>query len=146
MYKIYKWIVSSQYRYFTRKLKQVGYTIWDMEFKRFKSSEVREEMRQLYDWTKSNTAMLEEKLKTQKEKKDGDPTKMPEGDIARIDDEIVRSKVKEEETLKSVKDMDIQIDGAKPSVDYPDGLQGLIQQIEALRELRQMIEQYLKKI
>lgn len=142
----FKWLLSSKYRYFSKKAKQIKYTIWDMEFKRYKTSELREEMRQLYDNTKSHIAMLEEKAKTQREKKSDDPTKMPEGDIARIDDEITRAKVKEEDTLKSVKEMDLQIDGSKQTHEYPDGVQGLSQQIDALYELQQMVNQYLSKI
>lgn len=124
--------------------------VWDLEFKRFKTREIREEMRQQYDNLKHRLALLEEKIKSEKEK----PT-MEAGDIARLDDDKVRLErdidrllngKADDPSLVCIKGLDLELEGSKPTVDYPQGVQGVAQQLDALRELKGLLTDYIKQI
>ena len=54
---------NKQKRYFKKKLVGVQNTIWDLEFKRFKNREIREELRKQYDNFTSRMGALDETIK-----------------------------------------------------------------------------------
>ena len=127
--------------YFKKKLQGVQCTIWDLEFKRAKTKQIREEVRVEFDTLKSKIELVNSQIKTQKEK----PT-MPEGDIKRLDDEVVRMKADIERYQGQMKQLDLDIDGSRPTADLPDGAIGINHQLESLRELKVMLKDYLSKI
>lgn len=133
--------MNKQKEHFKQKLEAVQKTIWDVEFKREKTKMIREEIRVEYDITKSKLEVLNIKIKSEKEK----PT-MPEGDIARLDDEKIRIENDLKRYEGQMKDLDIEINGCKPNQDYQEGVVGINQQLESLRELLIMIKDYIKKI
>ena len=45
-----------------------------------------------------------------------------------------------------MKQMDLDVYGSKKTNQYPDGVDGIEQQLEALRELEKMCKQYMKSI
>lgn len=138
---MFKTLFNKKYRYFVKKLQGVKFMIYDLEFKRYKTAEIREEIRQLYDGKKSQVLSLEEKVK--EERKNG---KLPEGDIKRIEDEIVLSKRDVERFEDQLKNFDLEINGSKPTAEYPQGVQGIADQLEALHELEQMLKNYISKL
>lgn len=113
---------------------------WDWEFKKFKLQHTREEKRRMFDGLKSQLQNLEALIKAQAE----NPT-MEKGEIARLDDDKVLLEREIERALEGVKAIDAEIDGLPPSHEYPDGVSGVTQQMDALQELRGLYEQFMEK-
>ena len=132
---------NKQKRYFSKKLDGVQKMIWDIEFKRAKTQSIREDIRVEYDNMKSKLSTLEAQIKTQKE----NPT-IEAGDIARLDDQKVLLDKDIERLLGQMKGLDLEVEGSGRTNEYPDGVQGLNQQIDALRELQIMLREYIKQI
>lgn len=128
-------------KYFQQKLDGAQKMIWDFEFKRFKTKEIREEIRMEYDNRKSKLEVLEVQIKSQKE----NPT-MEKGDIARLDDDKVLLERDRDKFLSQMKGLDLEVEGSKPTADYPEGVQGVNQQLDALRELQGMLKSYIKEL
>ena len=132
---------NKQKRYFRKRLDGVQKMIWDIEFKRAKTQLIREDIRVEYDNMRSKLATLENQIKSQKEK----PT-MEAGDIARLDDQKVLLDKDIERMLGQMKALDLEVEGSGKTNEYPDGVQGLNQQIDALRELKIMLKSYIKEL
>jgi len=138
-----KYITNWKYRYFSRKLKGVKSMILDLEFKRFKTREIREEVRQTYDTSKAKLLSLETTIKQEKDKQGKG---MAEGDIARLEDETVRLKRDIERYAAQIKAMDIDVEGSRETNEYPDGVAGVNQQLESLHELEGMLKDYCRAL
>ena len=136
----FKYIFNWKYRYFQKKLGGVYKMIADLEFKRFKTLEIREEIRQEYDQNKARMEVLDTQIKQQKEK----PT-MEQGEINRLDDKKVLLDIEIKNHLDQMKSLDLDVNGSRSTSDYPDGVQGINQQLDALRELIGMIKNYIKE-
>lgn len=132
---------NKQKGYFKRKNEGVQSMIWDLEFKRSKTQMIREEVRQEYDKNKARLDILQIQIKVQKDK----PT-LEEGEIKRLDDQEVLLKRDIERYEAQMKQMDLDIAGSKPTNDYPDGVTGINDQLESLRELQVMIKAYIKQL
>jgi len=132
---------NKQKRHFKDKLVGVEKMIWDLEFKRAKTMMVREEIRQVYDQVKSKLYSKEEQIKQQKET----PT-MEAGEIARLDDDKVLLEKDIKRYEEQMAGLDIEVNGAAPSQDYPEGIQGINVQIDSLHELKGMVKDYIKSI
>lgn len=141
--KILKYITSWKYRYYCKKLRGVQCMIEDLVFKRFKTAEIREEVRQTYDTQKAKLLSIETSIKHEREKTEN---KMPEGDIARFEDEVVRLKQDIERYEAQIKGMDIDVNGSNPTNEFPEGHVGINQQLDSLRELEGMVKDYIKNI
>lgn len=132
---------NSQKKYFKQKLDGVQRMIWDYEFKLSKTRMIRELERKEYDNLMAKLDALDRQIKSQKE----NPT-LEEGEIKRLDD----NKVILEQNIQKKKDLlkalDIEIQGTKPTNEYPDGVQGITQYIDGLQELKQMIKEYIKAL
>lgn len=115
--------------------------IEDLLFKRFKTLEIREDVREEYDNLKARKTALELQIKSEKET----PT-MEQGEIARLDDKLVLLNRDIERSEAQLKGMDLDVYGSKPTNEYPDGVQGINQQLDALRELEKMIKDYIKTL
>lgn len=137
MFKIFNW----KYRYFNAKLRGVEKMIEDLKFKRFKTLEIREEIRQTYDQSKSRFNILETQTKAQKDK----PT-MEEGDIKKMDDQIVLLGKDIKRYEEQMKALDSEVFGRKPDQEDHEGMQGINEQIDALYELKGMINNYFKEL
>jgi chromosome segregation ATPase len=134
-------IFNKQKRYFQSKYDGVKKMTWDLEFKRFKTKEIREDIRAEYDGLKSKLSILDEQIKSEKDK----PT-MKKGERARLKDKktIFERDIKRYEDQMAGLDMEIQ--GSKATEELPDGYQGINQQLDALRELEGMVKDYIKKL
>lgn len=115
--------------------------IEDLLFKRFKTREIREDIRQEYDNQKSKLSLLESQIKAEEAK----PT-MEKGDFARLGDEKVLLERDIERYLQQMKALDLEIQGSKPTAEFHDGVQGINDQLDALRELAEMLKEYIKNL
>lgn len=138
---IIKYIFSWKYRYFLQKKRGVEKMIEDLCFKRSKTQMIREEVRQEYDKSRAKLDILQTQIKAQKET----PT-MEEGEIKRLDDQEVLLKRDVERYEAQIKMLDLDVQGTKPTNEYPDGVTGINHQIDSLRELQVMLKEYIKQI
>lgn len=136
--KIFK---SKKYKYFTKKLEGVKYAILDLEFKRFKTLEIKEDIRKEYDNCKAQIQLHTEKYKA--EQKIG---KLNKDEMARIDDSKVKAEAERDRLLEQIKGLEREVSGAKPSNEEPNGYDGIEQTIDSLRELQEMLFDYMKKL
>lgn len=114
--------------------------ILDLEFKRFKTREIREEVRQDYDNLRSRLHVLNEQIKSQTE---NPPIKKEE--TTKLNDEKALLERDIERRKKQVESLDLEVEGSKPTSDYPDGVQGIDNQLDALHELLGMIRAYIRE-
>lgn len=113
--------------------------IWDFEFKKFKTLEIREEIREKYDQLNAKLDALNTKIESetaQKGKKDAD--------VARLQDDKVRLERDIERLKSQMKDLDLEVFGSKPTQEHPHGLQGITHTLDSLRELQGMLKEYQK--
>lgn len=127
--------------YFKQKLVGVQKMIWDLEFKRFKTREIREEIRIEYDNLKTKLEMVTTQLKNEQDK----PT-MPKEELARLDDQKVIIERDIDRYLKQMQGLDLEVEGSKQTAEYPDGMQGINHQLDSLRELDGMLKDYVKNL
>lgn len=138
---IYKFITSWEYRHFVKKLRGVEKMTADLVFKRHKTREIREQIRQECDNNKARLSSIDEQIKIQKES----PT-MEEGEIKRLDDNKVILEREISRLEQQVRGLDLEVEGSKPTEEFHDGLEGINHQIDALYELKGMIKNYLKEL
>lgn len=137
----------TQKQHFKQKLEGTTKMIWDLEFKVHKSRELREEIRQQYDSNKQRLANIEDRLKVMPVPKEGE--QMPEevkveyGKL--IDDKnILETKIKDGERQLQI--IDVEIEGMAPTNENPDGVTGILYQIDSLKEVQGMIKEYLRTL
>ena len=123
--------------HYRQKLEGTEKLIWDLEFKLFKTQEVREDIRKEYDTQKSRLASIEETIKNWKgdkaEKARHEDTKvLVERDIQRFEAQM--------------KQLDIEMYGSTKTNEYPDGAKGIKDDIDSLRELTGMLKDWIIKV
>lgn len=138
---IIKYLFNPKYRFFSTFIRNAEESIWEEEFKRYASAELREETRQGYDQLQSKLSFLESQIKAQKE----NPT-MEEGEIKRLDDQKVLLDRDIKRTKERMDMLDVNIHGARPSPEHPEGINGINNKIDALHSRVGMIKDYLKTL
>lgn len=148
------WQKKNEKNYFKNRLEGVDREIWDIEFSRHKTKEIKEQLRVEMTALKSKQEILRQEIKQHEEKKD-----MAEGDIARLkdQDEVMQVKinkiiygigrpklnddgsVNEEETAKITRELDMCIKGMDQQLGF------LNEKIDSYHELKQMVKSYIKK-
>ena len=124
--------------HFKHKLDGTRKMIWDLEFKRFKIREVREEIRREYDNKKQALHASEEAIKNF-------PKEGEKDEKARLEDQVVILKRDIERHEGQLKDVDAQIDGAKPSSDFPEGVMGIGEEIDSMRQIEAMLVEWIEQ-
>ena len=122
--------------HFKQRYESTQRMIWDLDFKVFKTKEIREDVRREYDNKKTKLDAVNEKIKTH-DRKDM-------GEFNRLGDQVVlleRDLKRHEEQMKQ---LDIEVNGTKPTNEYPEGIQGTLGQIESLREVQLMVRDWIK--
>ena len=127
--------------------------IWDLEFKREKTSILRENIRHEYDGACAKLQIIETQIKSLPE----DKTKWTD-EQKRLEDQKVLL-LQDIEGVRNgdgtvakpgykdvMGEMDVQISGSDKTQEYPDGINGIAQQIQGLRELQQILRNYIKRI
>lgn len=127
----------SKREHFKKRLQKVISDTWDIEFQRYKTEEVREDIRKIYDGAQAKKASLENQIKNWPKDKDV-------GDKARLEDEVVRTQRDIERYQAQMKEIDIQIHGTKPTNEYPDGADGMDQRVESFVELQGMLKDWIR--
>ena len=138
---IYKYLTNWKYRYFVKKLDGINKMIEDMEFKRYKTLYVREQIRQEYDGVRSKLEILKTQIASEKDK----PT-ISVDEFKRLEDDVVRLNQEVERKVAQMKSLDIEVQGSKPTQELPEGHQGINETIEGLRELIHVTKQYTKEL
>ena len=130
------WPVS-QKKHFKQKLQGVTKMIYDLGFKKYKTREIREDVRREYDTQKSRLSILDEQIKNWSKDKD-------EGERKGLEDKVVLLKRDIERFEAQMKQLDLEMEGSKPTNEYPDGVQGISHQVDSLMELKQMLKEWIK--
>lgn len=128
---------SSKRKHFQQKLEGVQKMIWDLEFKSFKTREIREDIRKEYDTAKSRIDSFIKQIETWT----GD-----EAERKGVEDKKVRCERDVIRFEAQMKQLDEEVNGAKPSAENHDGVNGIVQQIDSLRELVEMLKDHIKSI
>lgn len=129
----------SKKAYFKSRLESTTGTIWDLEFKVFKTREIREEIRQSYDQMCSRIQSYDEQIKNW-------PADKPEAERKTIEDQKVLAERDAERYVKQMQMLDAEVDGLKPTAENPQGQVGINEQIDSLREVQGMLKDYLASI
>lgn len=132
------WITArtqSKVAHFKGKLVGTQKMIWDLEFKRFKTMDIREGIRKEYDFMLSRVASIEEAIKNFKGKKE---------DKATLEDQLTLATNDADRLKRQIENIDAEIHGAKPSQTRPEGVLGITEQIDSYRELRAMLAEWVK--
>ena len=125
--------------HFYQKKEGVQKMVFDLEFKRFKTKEIREDVRKEYDNHKQRIFNLEEQIKTW-------PLDKDQGDKARLEDEVLRLNENVKRYEAQMKQLDDEVEGRKPSQEDHDGVTGINEQIDSLKELEGMLDDWIKRI
>ncbi len=126
-----KYLTNWKYRHFKNKLRGVEKMMEDLTFKKFKTLEIREQIRQQYDGEKAKLAVIEEALKKEN----------PE---ARLQDDKALLERDAERHLNQMKQLDLEAFGSKPTQELQNGFDGIDQQLDSLGELKLMIKEYVR--
>lgn len=122
--------------HFRGKLQGTRTLIYDLEFKRFKTREIREDVRKEYDMDCSRIHALEKQL----EALSSDDEKKT------IEDKKVLAERDRDRHLAQMRRLDAEVNGQKPTNDDPDGVIGITEQISSYKELAKMLEDYIKTL
>lgn len=125
-------------RYFKKKLTAIQYAIYDLEFKRFKTLELREGIRKEYDNLRSRLELLGTQIESEPDKKTDE--------FKRLEDSKVLLEKDIQKLVSQMDGIDIEINGSKPTDELPNGHSGINHQLDAYRELQIMVKEYLKQI
>jgi predicted nuclease with TOPRIM domain len=113
-------------RFFKRELKQTQAKIWSLEFARYTSLFEREATRQKYDSVNDAYQRAQANKDTDKETLD--------------------NLKKQVDALKhSLDELTVMIEGSEPNGAYPDGVQGIVQSLEAQIQKRDHIKNFIKQ-
>lgn len=123
--------------HFSNKLRGTKQMVWDLEFKAFKTKEIREEIRQELDFMKSRVDVFTKQLDQMTKKDEG---------FGEVSDNLERAKKDVERLEGQIAGIDLELNGSKPTNQYPDGVTGVYHQIDSLRELVGMLQSYIKKL
>lgn len=129
--------MSIEKKYFLDKAEGVQKAIWDAEFKRFKTREIREEIRATYDASKNRLVSLEAEIEKEKAKEKSEILPGMEDQRVILERDTARY-------LEQMKQLDIEVEGAPQTNENPEGVQGINQYLESLRELHSMVLDYAK--
>lgn len=138
---IYKYVFNWKYKHFIKKRRSVLTMVEDLQFKKFKTLQIREMEREKHITICSRLGDLDQRIKSEKEK----PT-LSVDEVKRLDDQkVLLERDKERQELR-LKEIDIEIQGTRPTAEYPDGADGIEQQIELLHNLAHTIDVWVKTI
>ncbi len=130
---------TNKKQYFKDRLKGVDSMIWDLEFKRFKTQEIREDVRKVYAEAKSRLHKTEEDLKIAQEK----GLKKDEG-LGALEDQKVLLDRDISRYEAQLKQLDLDVEGSKKTAEFPDGVSGINDQLDSLREVKAMLADWIK--
>lgn len=117
---VYKWLTSSRYRFFQKKISEVTKSLWELDFKISKARGMREASRQARDRA---VEQLQNLIKA------SDPALAPKIEAG-------ETEIKGYEAQMQL--VDEQINGTEG----PEGQKGLMEYMEGLADLKEMYKEY----
>lgn len=156
-------LLSKQKKYLKKRIKAAQNEVWDFELKRFMMRKVRERIWNDYNNAKGHLDKIQTNIKELSPKYLGTPedieaNKLLENDekenatrdgyfdFKRLIDETVLLKRKLGRNESDMKGIDIALEGAKPSIEIPEGHKGIRESINDGLVLIQDIKNYLKTL
>lgn len=133
------WWPVSKKSHFKRRLDFVNTKVYDKEFELHKAREEREGTRKEYDFMKARIDTVDTQIKNFP--KDGNIDEKK-----RIEDQKVLAKRELERLEKQLQDYDIMINGKAPSAELPNGIMGIIKEMESLKEAELILKDWIKSI
>lgn len=130
---------DSKRSFFKNKLKGVQHMIWDLQFKKFKTLEIREDIRKEYDSMQSRIATIDNQIGNFPDDGNKDELKrLSEAkDLAMRDIERFKAQIDQ---------LDAEVNGQSANEYNPEGTIGIVHNIDSLRELEQMLKDWIKTI
>ena len=128
-------------KYFKKKLNGVKCMTWDLEFKRAKTAQIREDIRREYDGVSARLHIIDTQIKALPEDR-----KNWTDEQKRLDDQKVLLEKDKENYISQMKGLDVEINGSQKTNEFPEGYNGINQQLEALRELQTMLREFIKTL
>lgn len=118
-------------KYFQTMLAEMQKVIWDLEFKKFKTMQVRENNRRQYDRASDALQRVTVESNAKPENK-----------------ELLAQKENIERSVTNIKaeidTMDQMISGAEPSEINPEGVEGITQKLDSFVELKGYLQRFIK--
>lgn len=133
---ILKYISNWKYRFFKKKIRQVECAIADLEFKLFKVRELREERRKQRDRTVEAIDAIQAKLLNPANTKE---------DTESMNTQLTEQTAYQKYLTGQIDALDMEINGVKATEDKQE-YNGVIQQIDAARELLAMYKEYADRL
>lgn len=163
---------SKKKKYFLHKADGAQKMIWDLEFKRDKTLLIKEDVRREYDGACSKIHIIENRIKSQLQTPDKicevhNPEKGKErvhkdkgkcvcefiqtdfigrDEYERLFDQVDLIGRDRDRYVAQMKQMEVDVHGTIPTNDYPDGFDGINQQLEALQELKGMLKEKIRSL
>lgn len=138
VYSFYKsFSKPNKKQHFENKLAGVQRMIYDLEFKIFKTKEIREGVRAEYDQMMARIDALDTQLKNPSLSKE---------DKGAIEDNKVRVERDVQRLKNQIASLDVEIHGQRQTNETPDGIAGIEDEIGALRELQGMLKDWIAKL
>lgn len=126
----------SKRAHFKSKLRGTKQMRWDREFQAVKTMGIREDLRKEYDHMQSIVDNFDKKIKN----------KMTEDENGSVKDQKTRAEADRDRLLGQMQQLDVEVNGTKPTEQYPEGHTGINQQIESLIEVEGMLKNHIKSL
>jgi len=129
----------SKKRHFKQKLDGTERMLWDLEFKTFKTKEMREDIRKEYDFMNARIEAIDTTIKNWPKDKD-------EGEKKRAQDQKVLAERDRDRMKEQIKQLDLEVGGSKQTNDYPEGVSGIGDQVDGLKSLQAMLKDHIRSL
>jgi len=127
---------DSKKKHFKMKRDGTQKMIWDLEFKAHKTLQIREEIRQEYDFMNSRIEAFTKQIEATEDKEQREKL-----------EENLKIATSDSERLKQqILGLDLEVTGSKPTKELPEGHTGINMQIDSLRELLGMLNSWIKTL
>lgn len=130
---LYRAKIRTKKAFFKQEERKTTESMWGDEFANFTTASEREVARAEYDKTKAATQAIDEALKTADKKSKKRLTKEKENIQKR-----------QNALKKAVEEIDIMIEGAPPSEEYPQGIRGVVETLEAKNIKLQRLQKFIR--
>ena len=120
-------------KHFKDKIKGTERLLWGYHLKQFQTELIKEEKRVEYDQINAKVDTLKKLIAADKNNKDA------------VSD-LEKAEHASGQLKKQLVNLDAQLYGIRPSQEYPEGVSGLKDQIESLKDLVYTLKQYVKSL
>jgi len=136
--KLFNW----RKNYWRKKIKGMKCMIEDEKFSRYKTLELREEVRQEYDQEQAKLEHFNKRI----EDKDKTIKEIGKEEYEKLKDEKIRGEKRLQALKEEMDTLAQSVNGGKPTNEHPAGIIGNSQTIEKLYDLIDTVKSYLKNL